>query len=282
MSRLRRKAAYLWIVPIVTLAAVAYGLLSPARSGADGSKNGGADAVGGTDRSIGATTVTASSARPPQNLPPNPALAGLHAEATRQFVNGPSNGIGRIGMTFYNPAGVDHARQSFQFGPSTRNFQSVWMNHPSLPDVRIEDDSTIPIDLANEHREKEAKDLDSLHRQTVGQFVGGPPTPLPQGTWWVRNIDLVGLVKHDRPVVYVSEKVLEMTDLKDVPKRKLDRFEVAGLEKLQGGEDLFARKQKDTIRLLGSVRAQKECLSCHDGGEGKLLGAFSYTLRNSR
>jgi hypothetical protein len=159
------------------------------------------------------------------------------------------------------------------------------MHSPTFGDIHIEDDSTIPIDedgKLTENKGDGPKNLDMLHQQTVDQFVGASPKPLPSGTWWVRKIELVGLVKHNHPVVYVSEQLLEMADLKDVPKRELDRFEAAGLERIQGGEDLFARKQKDTIRLLGSVRAQKECLSCHDGGEGKLLGAFSYTLRNSR
>jgi hypothetical protein len=189
-------------------------------------------------------------------------------------------------MSFYNPVGIDHTSQQFDFNSNSGPIGSVRMQNPTyFRQIRIEDESTIPIDTPSElveNKDDSTKDLDALHRQNVDQFVGGPPTPLPPGAWRVRKIELVGLVKNDHPVVYISDQLVEMTDLKNVPKRELDRFEAAGLEKLQGGEDLFARRHNNTVRLFGSVRAQKDCLSCHDGGEGKLLGAFSYTLRNSR
>lgn len=78
------------------------------------------------------------------------------------------------------------------------------------------------------------------------------------------------------------QQQLMMDDLENTPQRSLDFFESAGLQKLQSGKDLFVRNEKETIRMLGAVRAQKQCLSCHDVAVGRLLGAFSYTLRIAR
>ena len=100
--------------------------------------------------------------------------------------------------------------------------------------------------------------------------------------WEIKTLDLVGLVKYDHPVVYVSEKLPDMKSLKDVPTRFLDFFELAGVEDLQKGHDLFIRTKEETVRVLGAIRAQNECIRCHGGEQGDLLGAFSYTLRPAR
>ena len=48
-----------------------------------------------------------------------------------------------------------------------------------------------------------------------------------------------------------------------------------GLATLRKGEDLYVRED----RMLGSIRSTKQCIACHGGERGVLLGAFSYTLR---
>jgi hypothetical protein len=77
-------------------------------------------------------------------------------------------------------------------------------------------------------------------------------------------------------VAYVSANLPRMEELRDAPTRPLDPFEVVGLEALRGGKDLFARGTDKQARMLGAIRATRQCLQCHGGD---LLGAFSYTLR---
>ena len=60
-------------------------------------------------------------------------------------------------------------------------------------------------------------------------------------------------------------------DIKDVQAA----LEADGLDALRKGDELFVRDH----RMLGAVRATKQCLECHGGNRGDLLGAFSYTLR---
>ena len=233
---------------------------------------------------------------PPPDLLRDAALSRLHREATRRFVMSPGNGVGRIGQIgqigmLGQIAQTNQLGQINQLGQLGR-IGGVYQQLPTFPKI-IARDWTIPTwspgELTEAQRVDGEEDLDILHKESLTDFsrepsavpVSGslPPSgPRKLKAWEVKNIDLVGLLIHERPVVYVSEK-LQMSNLKEVPTRDLDFFEVAGLDNLQNGKELFAHSRNETIRLLGAVRAQKQCLSCHDVKEGKLLGAFSYTLR---
>jgi hypothetical protein len=88
----------------------------------------------------------------------------------------------------------------------------------------------------------------------------------------------VSLLKSKTPAVYVSKVLPRMDELKDARTRPLTEFEAAALAKLRAGEDLDSRSSLNRIHLLGSVRALKQCLECHNVQRGELLGAFSYEL----
>ena len=70
-----------------------------------------------------------------------------------------------------------------------------------------------------------------------------------------------------------------MEQLRKATTRGLDYFEETGLKSLRGGENLYVVRKDDTLRMLGALRATKQCLQCHDSQRGDMLGAFSYTLR---
>jgi len=95
----------------------------------------------------------------------------------------------------------------------------------------------------------------------------------------VLRVDLVSLLVHQKPLVYVSEKLPNMEELSPDVMRELDPFEKAALVKLENGESLVARQKDDTILMLGPIRASGKCLECHSVREGDLLGAFSYVLK---
>lgn len=98
----------------------------------------------------------------------------------------------------------------------------------------------------------------------------------------VRTVELVGLIKHTEPVVYVSDKLPSMKDARTAARRPLNAFESAGLQMLEQGDDLFVRETAEGIRLLGAVRAVEQCTKCHGGERGDLLGAFSYCLERTK
>jgi hypothetical protein len=94
----------------------------------------------------------------------------------------------------------------------------------------------------------------------------------------VKRLELVSLLMHDDPVVYVSKDLPRMSELKKAVTRTLSDFEAKGLGELQSGEDLFVRETPDSILMLGAIRSVKQCTKCHGGERGDLLGAFSYSL----
>jgi hypothetical protein len=103
-------------------------------------------------------------------------------------------------------------------------------------------------------------------------------SPNESERWKLQRLDLIGLLLHKEPVAYVSEHLPRMDELRAAPTRSPDEFETIGLSSLRGGDDLFVRERGTECRMLGAVRAARQCLSCHDVERGDLLGAFSYTF----
>jgi hypothetical protein len=104
------------------------------------------------------------------------------------------------------------------------------------------------------------------------------PEILDQETWQVTRLELVSLLKHESPVVYVSDHLPAMDELRDAPTRPLDDFELRSLPMLRSERDLVIETRANQIRMLGSLRAGADCLNCHSVQRGELLGAFSYVL----
>jgi hypothetical protein len=96
--------------------------------------------------------------------------------------------------------------------------------------------------------------------------------------WALHRLELVSLLKHDKPAVYVSDELPRMDNLKKAPTRPLTDFEEQALKRLQAGDDLMAEATTNRILMMGSLRAQKQCLDCHTAQRGELLGTFSYEL----
>jgi hypothetical protein len=116
-------------------------------------------------------------------------------------------------------------------------------------------------------------------------FRSPPETPPDRrGTadkekWAVVRLELVSLLKHDEPAVYVSEHLPRMDELKGAPTRPLTPFEEKALKAMREGDDLVTEASGDRVRMAGSLRAVSQCLDCHGVKRGDLLGAFSYELQ---
>jgi hypothetical protein len=111
---------------------------------------------------------------------------------------------------------------------------------------------------------------------------GTPPhirnTDQEKERWVLRRLELVSLLKFEKPAVYLSSQLPRMQDLKDTECRDLSAFEEKALKQLQAGEDLATEATSNRILMLGSLRARNQCLECHHAQYGELLGAFSYEL----
>jgi hypothetical protein len=123
-------------------------------------------------------------------------------------------------------------------------------------------------------------------RDHVAGFESHRFTAMPQlsikktqsASWRITRLELVSLLKHDPPVAYVSKNLPQMDELQSVPTRPLDSFELRSIEQLRSEEDLLIDEAETRIRMVGSLRAGKDCLQCHSVERGELLGAFTYEL----
>lgn len=98
--------------------------------------------------------------------------------------------------------------------------------------------------------------------------------------WSIDRLELVSLLKFDEPRVYVLDHLPRMDQLSSdtAPTRELNEFEAQALAKLRADEDLVVQSEGAEYQMLGSLRAARQCLDCHNVQRGELLGAFSYRL----
>lgn len=210
-------------------------------------------------------------------------LKELHEDSVELFVNSPGFGVGRV------------------FGPTEGRLKENLRAAPSplQPGQRL-DLAWSPADQPPVLRPNDEASFHSLNQHGIENFVypkgwgyfrdrahvaGFQPHQFsevpPSNTWKIKTLDLVSLLLHDDPAVYVSDRLPQMDKVHDVPTRPLDTFESFGLESLKNGEELFLGGSAGELRMLGAVRSVKQCLGCHGGERGDLLGAFSYSLKRS-
>jgi hypothetical protein len=100
----------------------------------------------------------------------------------------------------------------------------------------------------------------------------------------VERVELIGLVKHPEPTAYVISSSLPQKAFftnymtRYLKTRALTEFETNALVELRKGRDEVIGTHEGSAAILGAVRARRECLKCHDGEAGSLLGAFSYAM----
>ena len=82
------------------------------------------------------------------------------------------------------------------------------------------------------------------------------PQEAPKEQWAVIRLQLVSLLKFDRPAVYVSDNLPRMDELQGVPTRPLTPFEAKSLKSLREGDDIATETSGDRIRMVGSRSAR--------------------------
>ncbi len=194
------------------------------------------------------------------------------------------------------------AVRAFGTTPGFGRGRMIVMKH-EIEDIYVDwspgeiDEDAPPIDVP---------DLAKLHRKSSGVLAWDLRTDLPtwldgmssrmssrhqdgsKHTWVLNSVNLLALVDHAEPVVYITSKLpIQHEDEPHAVGKKADRsgytrpldfLESAALARLHSGEEMFQRVKNDSLRMVGALRASKQCLECHAGKEGDLFGAFSYTL----
>jgi hypothetical protein len=113
-----------------------------------------------------------------------------------------------------------------------------------------------------------------------------PSIELTGDIYLLKRRELIGLLLRSRPTVYESPNIISsngwssMKMPADTKSREPDAVETAALEGMKKGNDITVHEETNLVRIIGSLRARKECINCHDCKENDLLGAFSYRLEH--
>jgi hypothetical protein len=204
------------------------------------------------------------------------ALRDVHQEAVKKFSETEGLGVRRIPI--FSKEMIDQLKRSDEV-PLQPEIVGTTVAEPAATAEKIEDA------------------LKMLHRAGIGDFAspqdfgyvtddgkraaGFVPhrftkTPPADPRLRLKRIDLVGLLLHPKPVVYVSDKLPRMEELTAAPTRSPDDFEAKAMESLQKGAPLVVRETETGLRMVGAIRAATQCTACHGVQRGELLGAFSY------
>jgi hypothetical protein len=157
------------------------------------------------------------------------------------------------------------------------------MRWPAVPSLLTFHDRSMynfvdPIGFGHIKDREHVSGFQAHHFRSLPEMPVDPNAKVKE-RWLINRLELVGLLKHDKPAVYVSEALPRMQDLGKKKTRPLSDFEESALQGLTKGEDLVAEASANRIVMLGSIRAGDTCLKCHDAKRGDLLGSFSYELR---
>jgi hypothetical protein len=210
-------------------------------------------------------------------------LQQLHDETVRLFVNSPGFGVARIFRPseerFTRDLRPDHIISQPSYTPARSRFPAK----PESESSYLKEDfygmhESGVVDFVNPRGFGYVKDRRHVAGFQSHQF-SEPPEPAKH--WELQSVDLVGVLMHEEPVAYISAHLPRMDELREAPTRSLDPFESAGLADLRSGEDLYIRDAEGGARMLGAIRAVRQCTSCHGYERGDLLGAFSYMLRQA-
>jgi hypothetical protein len=205
----------------------------------------------------------------------------LHEHAVALFINSPGFGVSRMLRPTERGLDVNRRREPVPLQPGAR-FTSMWS-----PGEQNRLSARAEVQLS---RMLEDSIVDFVNPQGFGyvkdrRHVAGFEThrfsqvPAPANDLKIQTLELVSLLLHDEPEVYESSHLPRMDQVHDMRTRPLDRFESFALGSLRQGEDLYTTQSAEGVRLLGAIRSVEQCVACHGGERGALLGAFSYTLR---
>jgi hypothetical protein len=232
----------------------------------------------------------------------NESLQHLHVGTVRQFVDSPGFGVGRdlrrpdpqpVCLEFYSdraPTPIAELRKGVGAG------LEVSVKTVSSASDEINPIASASADLRDFHKRNRIdflepgrfgyfKDRDHVAGFLPHAFVSSMNTLnhpyLERVNWYIHDIALLSLLKHEPPAAYLSENLPRMDELREAKTRPLDSFEKAALQVMRQGEELPMIANDRQIRMLGSLRATHQCVKCHEVSRGTLLGAFSYDLRRT-
>jgi len=118
----------------------------------------------------------------------------------------------------------------------------------------------------------------NYHRDETGAAETAAEVRACQRQCWTMPTDVGDSTQVQ--AMFAANNLPRMDELTDAPTRPLDGFETAALQQLQAGTEIVVEEDAGELRMLGSLRAAKQCTECHAVSRGDLLGAFTYRLQS--
>lgn len=211
-------------------------------------------------------------------------LSTLHDRSYVQFVNALGFGVTRMEGIYRNDLEIDPIQDISLHAPEPTQPPRSFFRHSEVVSV-----DNLP--KLHWHSRWDFFDPDSLGaviepiKRVAGfqshsfafspQLLIDPPLKVE-----IKRLELVSLLRFPEPRVYELDHLPRMDQLAthSAKTRALDDFETANLSKLVSEQDIVIEESPERIRMLGSLRASRSCLDCHEVQLGTLLGAFTYEL----
>jgi hypothetical protein len=232
-------------------------------------------------------------------------LQMLHSDQTEKFIKSPGFGVGRLVIMEPSPqflpayptpelALTPRTESAHEAGPVVELPEEEFVEErpgawsPSKRELLGFLDQSQDL-FASSWNFGYVKSVDRVAGFAPHAFFHKPELHLPDPErdeklahrWEISRLELVSLLKQTEPRVYVSKNLPRMQDLDTKATRPLDKFETEALKNLRGGDDMQTLAELNTIRMVGALRASKQCMECHQVERGELLGAFSYELKRT-
>ena len=240
------------------------------------------------------------------------ALSALHQVEVRKFVTNPGFGMSRLpprrdvttepptsGWSEADrgePVSLPAAGSFFTAGPDKRGptlpsvfalagFNAAVAHEFARPDSwgLVKDRAEVAgfrphaLEFVPDSHARQRYDQENPTKDKAGRVTAYPVIE----RWTVRQVELIGLLMHDGPVVYLNADggLPTMAAGRDARTRELSEFEATGLKDLAAGKEVVTvDAATNHVRMVGAIRMAGVCLKCHEGKKGDLLGAFSYDL----
>lgn len=188
-------------------------------------------------------------------------------------------------------------RDEISHKPSAESFQTA-SSSPSKIQPAVE--------IVGGERPMDWKSFDEMHKTYTEAFVNSEgfgmsrlvtfDSPTERRLWVdghemrVRKVELIGLMS-GTPVAYVNSWMNPLREnLDQYEQRSLTLEEQDAFRDLENNlpyawkardSQTASAEHRDSGRLIAALRAQTECVACHQVEEGSLLGAFVYTLEHA-
>ncbi|MBL8891831.1 MAG: hypothetical protein JNL67_17785 [Planctomycetaceae bacterium] len=195
----------------------------------------------------------------------------IHDAQFEQFVRSPQFGVGRLNRREVRY--VEERRHWGHVNVSEDTPLSRW------PFVAIHLNSF--IDFLDPTTLGEKMETNQYLRFKSHRIAIKPRSIEAPKTYTLERLELIGLLLHEGPVVYVTHDLPDMSTISsgEITTRAMSSFESDALVRILGGESLVVENEGENLRMVGALRAIDQCIDCHQVKSGELLGAFSYEYR---